>query len=310
MPETTHIDPSPTTPTDSPNPNHPHLFPVYDPNPRCSICKSPHRLDIDAALFHSSSAIRSLANRFPNHSFSAIQRHKANCWPARDLPRGSVIHAAPEKTATPIAVVDAAQIARKNARLETLQRVWDGIKRIMDERAAAYAHIPGGSSGLLAIKIVSVRVGVGKNTRNEVHQVAEFDSKLVERIIDLHAATAKETGEALEQAGKVQTLVTGDNPCIMVLGAGAPRPIESAEARHRVQDTGRRKPVEVPDESVPAPVSASMMDIETILEARERALSGLSGGVVEDAGQAGEGVAGDDELEVHEAGVDDPPPMP
>ena len=209
------------------------VVPTYKPNPTCRICAHPNRTDIDAALIEGDT-LRSIISRFGAGSPATLYRHKGRCWPVVDM---NALATARVRAGEPPSESMAGRLVTKKAdRLAALQAIWEGILRIIADRAAAFADVPGGSSGLLAVQEVSLRCGLGWKTV----KVSEFDAKLVERLLDVHVAVTRETGEKLEQDGKVLTTVTSDAPMVVVMGSQRLPPGQLAEGQELLS-AGERK---------------------------------------------------------------------
>ena len=218
--------------------------PTYKPNPTCRICAHPNRTDIDAALIEGDT-LRSIISRFGASSPATLYRHRSKCWPVADV---NALAIARVRAGEPPSESMAGRLVTTKAdRLAALQSTWEGILRVIAERAAAYAGVPGGSSGLLAVKEVSLRSGSGWKTV----KVSEFDAKLVERLLDIHAAVARETGEKLEQDGKVQTTLTSDAPMVVVMGSQRLPPGQLAEGQELISADQRRCPTPPPSAAAP-----------------------------------------------------------
>lgn len=280
---------------------------------RCSVCSHPQRSEIDAEIALNRTSSRTIASRF-NLNYLAIQRHGAKHLPAGlaagvAAARATMPAPTERQMAVASALVERVDGLAKRAveisgrRLDLIQRIVSGIELIMSERAAAYAAVPGGASGLLAVREVSIRTG--KEEYRIVDQ-AEFDRAMVQSVVELQQAAARETGEALAMAGRAAPARSGDAPLVMILGeagstiqVGAGAGVEVSEARHRILPQPRR----AADASDLPPVPASQMDVEIEPPAadppaaapgpepspgpyaREQALSGVAPGPGEDAAE-------------------------
>ena len=82
------------------------------------------------------------------------------------------------------------EITNRNARVGLLQDLVDRMRRVMEERGAEMADVPGGSSGLL------VKTYKGKDADTAVYR---FDAALVEQINATCKQVAIETGQWTEK---------------------------------------------------------------------------------------------------------------
>jgi hypothetical protein len=82
------------------------------------------------------------------------------------------------------------QITDRNARVGILQDLVDRMRKVIEERGAEMADVPGGSSGLL------VKTYKGKEAATAVYR---FDAALVEQINATCKQVAIETGQWTEK---------------------------------------------------------------------------------------------------------------
>lgn len=172
---------------------------------------------------------------------------------------------------------------------------WQDLARRVDiiirERGKAHASMPGGRSGLLAVREVSQRVG---KEEYRIVEVAEFDRALVEAKLRLGEAIARETGDYLIQVGRAmppeviearQEAVV--QPVVQIMpGAVANIAIGSEllpDARHRIRrEYTRPAPTvgEIPLAPEALPLSDSDLELApeavTVIQAGELALPGLA----------------------------------
>ena len=82
-------------------------------------------------------------------------------------------------------------IREKNSRLEALQRRWEKLKRVIEQRAVApeLQQVPGGDTGLL----VRTRVGIGGN------DVFAVDIRTLRELRAIEEQAARECGQWTEQ---------------------------------------------------------------------------------------------------------------
>ena len=90
------------------------------------------------------------------------------------------------------------EITNRNARVGLLQGLVDRMRRVIEERAAEMADVPGGSSGLL------VKTYKGKDTATAVYK---FDAALVKALRETCKQVAIEIGQWAE---KRNVTLTGD----------------------------------------------------------------------------------------------------
>ena len=160
-------------------------------------------------------------------------------------------------------------LRKREDRIRRLDSLWLQGERLRLARAKAFAHVPGGDTGLLVV-----------NRYGE----AQYDHAFVRAQLALHEAASKETGEWLEQQGRVVAMPTQDAPVVIVIGGGSFRPPADPRsvpsARPRVEF-----PRGAPRSRIMAEARLAETDIEIEVDAREGALPGIGGG----GGGEGEG---------------------
>lgn len=245
----------------------------------CKVCSHPDHNRIDALLIDNVEPISKLSESF-GIQYGAIRRHKLAHLPLR------LVAVKPEIVQASQDDLDRAMmklvVASKTERLGRLQDRWNGLQKLIAERAAAGSDlIPGSRTGLLAIKVRTIMEGKNKYTR--VYD-AEFDREVIHAELAIHKAVALETGEALTQAGKAPNGigVTLERPLVIVVPAMAmPGDVElpdrPADANYRIGSAQRRNPNAAPN--LPPTPPASSIDIETVmteaLDTREPAFPGV-----------------------------------
>lgn len=223
--------------------------------------------------------MRFMALRFKLATHRSLHDHKKKCWPSKDIgvvsagaqAGPSVPPPVPPVVETPTVVSspepEVPQTIRKREdRIRRLDSLWLAGERLRLARAKHYAHIPGGDTGLLVV-----------NRYGE----AQYDAAFVKAQLALHDAAAKETGEWLEQQGRVVSMPTQDAPVVIVIGGGSfAAPLDKRSvpsARPRVEF-----PRGIPRSRLMAnaqpEASLAETDIEIGVNAREGALSGIGGG--------------------------------
>jgi len=90
------------------------------------------------------------------------------------------------------------QIASKVERMTKLQTIVDKVEQVIEERAKAYAHLPGGSTGLVGLKL---RI-IGRGIASQVVEESFFDKELAGEYRALLEQAAKEAGEWKPDGGE------------------------------------------------------------------------------------------------------------
>lgn len=220
--------------------------------------------------------MRFIAQRHRISSHRSLHDHKKNCWPSSDMAgvvRGGVSgdhrQETPTVVETPLVspTPEVEQTIRKREdRIRRLDTLWLAGERLRLARAKAYAHIPGGDTGLLVV-----------NRYGE----ASYDAAFVKAQLALHDAAAKETGEWLEQQGRVVSMPTTDAPVVIVIGGGsfaAPLDKRSVPSVRPRVEFPRGIPRSRLMANAQPEASLEQTDIEIGGNAREGALSGIGGG--------------------------------
>jgi uncharacterized protein YerC len=100
-------------------------------------------------------------------------------------------------------------IAQRAHRVQRLQKRWDGIQKITEERAEKLKEVPGGSSGLLARDVKSI--GAGEDAYQV--DVYRFDAAMVKEERELAKQAAIEMGEwqeRVQHSGEVTSISDDD----------------------------------------------------------------------------------------------------
>jgi hypothetical protein len=91
----------------------------------------------------------------------------------------------------PLSPFVAIQIASKVERMTKLQTIVEKVEQVIRERAEAYSHLPGGSTGLVGLKLRTVGQGAAAREVEE----SFFDKELAGEYRALLEQAAKEAGE-------------------------------------------------------------------------------------------------------------------
>lgn len=87
-------------------------------------------------------------------------------------------------------------VANKSRRIQDYQNIRDRIQTVIDGRAEAYSHIPGGKSGLLVKQVKSIGSGINAYEASEY----VYDTSLVRDILAISKQAAIEKGEWSEKS--------------------------------------------------------------------------------------------------------------
>ena len=171
----------------------------------CKIEAHPQKKKILKALLEGQSTHQISAWAKPKISAMSVQRYKAQVvTPAVERSGNRVANLHKVKAQAPVtiqpdllrdslrAVQDAPVLALRDARLRMLQGLADRLQIVMDERAAAHAEAPGGSSGLLAKDFR----GTGEN----MMPVYAVDGVVLREARELSKQIAQELGQWIEKS--------------------------------------------------------------------------------------------------------------
>jgi len=123
----------------------------------------------------------------------SINHHRQNGHAARELTKMVL-----DAHKGPLSPFVAIQIANKVERMTKLQTIVDKVEQVIEERAKAYAHLPGGSTGLVGLKLRTIGQGLAAREVEE----SFFDKELAGEYRALLEQAAKEAGEWKPDGGE------------------------------------------------------------------------------------------------------------